>query len=268
MTRIRRPAVAGSFYPADAARLASAVDGYVAAGRTRLARLDGERTPKAIIAPHAGYVYSGPIAGTAYAAVAPEAAAIDRVVLLGPAHRVAVDGLAASSADAFATPLGEVALDRPAINHVRRRSAVVVDDTAHAAEHSLEVHLPFLQRLLHQTFALVPFAVGDASHEAVADVLEDLWGGRETLIVVSSDLSHYHDYATANRLDVDTAQAIERLEADRLGGGSACGRIPIGGLLVAARRRHLQVHRLDLRNSGDTAGSRDEVVGYGAFAIA
>jgi AmmeMemoRadiSam system protein B len=266
MTRIRRPAVAGSFYPADPAQLAAAVDGYVAAGRARLAHLDGGRAPKAIIAPHAGYVYSGPIAGSAYAAVAPEATAIERVVLLGPAHRVAVDGLAASSADAFATPLGDVAVDRPAIDRARRRSAVAVDDTAHAAEHSLEVHLPFMQRVL-TAFTIVPFAVGDASHEAVADVLEDLWGGRETLIVVSSDLSHYHDYATANRLDADTAEAIEHLDADRLGGGSACGRIPIGGLLVAAKRRHLHVHRLDLRNSGDTAGPRDEVVGYGAFAI-
>src|SRR5215472_7163062 len=168
MTTRRRPAVAGSFYPADAAQLAAAVDDYLAAGRARLVDAGQGFTPKALIAPHAGYVYSGPIAGTAYAALAAHAAAIERVVLLGPAHRVAVDGLAASSADAFATPLGDVALDRAAIDRALHGAGVAVRDAAHAAEHSLEVHLPFLQRVLPH-FALVPFAVGDTTHAAVAD---------------------------------------------------------------------------------------------------
>ena len=164
--------------------------------------------------PHAGYVYSGPIAGTAYAALAACSAGIERVVLLGPAHRIYVDGLAASSADAFATPLGDVALDRGALAHVLRRPQVGIADAAHAAEHSLEVQLPFLQRILSH-FALLPLAVGDASHGAVAEVLDDLWGGEDTLVLISSDLSHYYDYDTACRLDADTARAIETLRPRR-----------------------------------------------------
>jgi len=263
--KLRRPAVAGSFYPADPAALAAAVDGYVAAGRQHLARSGTGQRPKAVIVPHAGYVYSGPIAGTAYAAVA-GSAAIERVVLLGPAHRVYVDGLAASSADAYATPLGEIPLDRPAIDALLHRSDVAVVDAAHAAEHSLEVQLPFLQRVLGP-FRLVPLAVGAATHAVVADVLDELWGGADTLIVISSDLSHYYDYATATRLDADTAAAIETLHPERLDTESACGRIPVGGLLIAAQRRGLRGRLLDLRNSGDTAGPREEVVGYGAFAF-
>jgi AmmeMemoRadiSam system protein B len=261
----RRPAVAGSFYPADPAALAAAVDGYVAVGRQQLARRGVGETPKALIVPHAGYVYSGPIAGTAYATVA-AGVTIARVVLLGPAHRIYVDGLAASSADAFATPLGEIPLDRPAIDALLRRTQVAVIDAAHADEHSLEVQLPFLQRVLGR-FRLVPLAVGAATHTAVADVLDELWGAADTLIVISSDLSHYYDYATATRLDADTAAAIEALQPERLGTESACGRIPVGGLLIAARRRGLRGRLLDLRNSGDTAGPREEVVGYGAFAF-
>jgi AmmeMemoRadiSam system protein B len=265
--RVRPAAVAGSFYPADPGALASAVDGYLAAGRTRLEAAAHRPPPKAIIAPHAGYVYSGPIAGTVYAAVEPRAEGIERVVLLGPAHRVAVDGLAASDADAFATPLGDVPLDRVAVRDSLRHSQVRIADAAHAREHSLEVQLPFLQRLLGR-FDLLPFAVGAATHAEVADVLDDLWGGPETLIVVSSDLSHYYDHASATRMDADTAAAIEALHSERLGPESACGRIPIGGLLLAAQRHGLHARLLDLRNSGDTAGPRDEVVGYGAFALA
>jgi AmmeMemoRadiSam system protein B len=263
---VRPTAVAGSFYPADPAALAAVVDRCLASGRARLTAAGGASAPKAIIAPHAGYAYSGPIAGTAYAAVGCRAADIERVVLLGPAHRVLVRGLAASGADAFATPLGEVAIDRSGVDTALRRPQVGTVDAAHAAEHSLEVQLPFLQRVL-QRFTLVPFAVGDATHGEVAEVLDDLWGGAETLVVISSDLSHYFDYRTAARLDEDTARAIETLEPAQLGRESACGRIPVGGLLLAARRRGLHARRLDLRSSGDTAGPRDEVVGYGAFAI-
>jgi AmmeMemoRadiSam system protein B len=263
----RPAAVAGSFYPDDPETLAAAVDTHLAAGRQLLARRGAKDVPKAIIAPHAGYIYSGAIAGTVYAAVQERCAGIERVVLLGPAHRVRVDGLAASSAEAFATPLGEVPVDRVAVHDSLRHSQVHVFDAAHAAEHSLEVQLPFLQRILPH-FELIPFAVGAATHAEVAEVLDDLWGGPETLVVISSDLSHYYDYATAVQLDTDTAEAIHTLQPERLGPESACGRIPVGGLLIAAQRHGLRVAVLDLRNSGDTAGPRDEVVGYGAFALA
>jgi len=264
--RSRPPAVAGSFYPADRAALAAAVDRYLASGRTRLGSGGDDRAPKAVIAPHAGYIYSGPIAGAAYAAVQARCPSIERVVLLGPAHRVRVDGLAASSADAFVTPLGAVSIDRVAVHDSLRHPQVHVLDAAHAGEHSLEVQLPFLQRVL-SGFELIPFAVGDATHSEVAEVLDDLWGGPDTLVVVSSDLSHYYDYESAARLDAGTAAAIEGLHPERLGPESACGRIPIGGLLLAAARHGLHATRLDLRSSGDTAGPRDEVVGYGAFAF-
>lgn len=252
------------FYPADPTALRTEVDRHLAGGLARLRGAGG--AAKAIIAPHAGYRYSGPIAGTVYAALAAQAHSIHRVVLLGPAHRVHVAGLAASAADAFVTPLGEVPLDRPAVQHCLLRPQVRILDAAHAAEHSLEVQLPFLQRLLG-AFTLVPFAVGAAEHGAVADVLDELWGGPETLIVVSSDLSHYYDYDTARRLDRETAAAIESLRPEDLGPESACGRIPIGGLLVAARRHGLRVRQVDLRNSGDTAGPQGEVVGYGGFVL-
>jgi MEMO1 family protein len=262
---VRAPAVAGMFYPADPTTLGREVDRHLAGGLARLRGAGG--AAKAVIAPHAGYRYSGPIAGTVYAALAAQADSIQRVVLLGPAHRVHVAGLAASAADAFVTPLGEVPLDRPAVQRcLRLRPQVRILDAAHAAEHSLEVQLPFLQRLLG-AFTLVPFAVGAAEYDAVADVLDELWGGPETLIVVSSDLSHYYDYDTARRLDGETAAAIESLRPEDLGPESACGRIPIGGLLVAARRRGLRVRQVDLRNSGDTAGPHGEVVGYGGFVL-
>lgn len=261
---IRPPAVAGTFYPADPSVLAAAVDRYLADGRARLAHTAARGRPKALIAPHAGYVYSGSIAGTAYAALLEHCGGIERIVLLGPAHRLRVDGLAASDAEAFATPLGAVPVDRVAVHDSLRHPQVHVLEAAHAAEHSLEVQLPFLQSVLGH-FELVPFAVGAATHAEVAEVLDDLWGGAETLIIVSSDLSHYYDHAVASRLDAETAAAIETLHAERLGPDSACGRIPIGGLLLAAGRHGLRAQRLDLRNSGDTAGPRDEVVGYGAF---
>jgi len=262
---VRAPAVAGVFYPADATELAAEVDRHLAAGRARVARAGAIR-PKALIVPHAGYVYSGPIAGTGYAALGDAAAQIRRVVLVGPAHRVRVAGLAASTASAFVTPLGAVAVEHGPLVPLLASGAVGELDLAHAAEHSLEVQLPFLQRVLGE-LSIVPLAVGAASDEGVAEVLDELWGGPETLIVVSSDLSHYHDYDTAVRLDAETADAITALTPGRLGRDAACGRVAIGGLLLAAARNALHPRLLDLRNSGDTAGSRDEVVGYGAFAF-
>jgi AmmeMemoRadiSam system protein B len=260
MPTVRRPAVADVFYPGDAEELAHAVRGYIGQARP------GAPVPKALIVPHAGYVYSGPVAGSAYAALAPARELITRVILLGPAHRVPVRGLAASSAEYFVTPLGRVVLDRDAIDLTLTLPQVHVMDAAHAQEHSLEVQLPFLQQGLAH-FSLVPLVVGEADMEEVAEVLELLWGGAETLIVVSSDLSHYHDYATAQRLDAATSRAIEFLRPEDIHDEQACGRNPVKGLLHVARRRHLHAETLDLRNSGDTAGPRDQVVGYGAYAF-
>jgi AmmeMemoRadiSam system protein B len=224
-------------------------------------------TPKAIIAPHAGYVYSGPVAASAYARLAPARDTIKRVVLLGPSHFVAFDGLAATGAAAFSTPLGTVPVDTAAIRDIcSRLPQVRVRDEAHADEHALEVQLPFLQVVLAD-FKIVPLLVGEARDEEVAEVIKALWGGVETCLVISSDLSHYHDYATAQQTDSATARAIESLNWKELGVEQACGRMPICGLLNAAKERGLQCRTVDLRNSGDTSGDRDRVVGYGAFVF-
>lgn len=260
MTRIRQPAVAGSFYPAEPAPLRRMVSDFLSH-----ATVLGP-APKALIAPHAGFVYSGPIAGTAYAQLAEVRAAISRVVLLGPSHRVPFAGLAVTGADFYLTPLGPVPVDRATLDSLLELPQVHLLEQAHAFEHSLEVHLPFLQAVL-EAFSLVPLVVGDADAGEVAEVLDRVWDGPETLVVVSSDLSHYHDYATARGLDRETATRIESLARDPIDGAHACGCHPINGLLAAARKRGLQGHLLDLRNSGDTAGSRDRVVGYGAFAF-
>ena len=260
MSTIRRAAVSGSFYPGEPAALAAEVASYISAVPAA-----GGAPPKAIIAPHAGYMYSGPIAGSVYARLAPLRGRISRVVLAGPAHRVYVTGAAIPSADAFASPLGDVALDTQALARLRELPFVEVSDRAHALEHSLEVHVPFLQAVLGD-FKLVPIVVGDASPDEAAAILEALWGGPETLIVVSSDLSHYHSYDVARSCDRDTADAILSLDA-HLVPEEACGAAPINGLLQAARRRGLEPELVDLRNSGDTAGDRSRVVGYGAFAF-
>jgi AmmeMemoRadiSam system protein B len=224
-----------------------------------------EAAPKALIVPHAGYVYSGPVAASAYACLRPHRARYARVVLLGPCHRVAIPGLAASRADAFRTPLGDVALDQATVTALSNANVNVFED-AHRHEHSLEVHLPFLQATLDD-FSLVPLVVGDTSPEAVADVLRTTWGGDETLIVVSSDLCHYLPYEQARARDRSTCRAIEQFDAGRIGHADACGATPVAGLLIEARRRGLRVSTLDLRNSGDTAGGRDRVVGYGAWVF-
>ena len=259
MSIIRTPAVAGLFYPADARQLADAVQQLLAAARPHAL------TPKALIVPHAGYVYSGAIAATAYATLAPIAAHIRRVVLLGPTHRVAVHGLALPGADAFDTPLGRVMLDTAAASAIAHLPQVTISARAHALEHSLEVQLPFLQSVLPD-FTLLPLAVGMASAEEVAEVLDILWGGDETLLVISSDLSHYLPYATAQCVDGETVASILQLRQP-IAHDHACGGTPINGLIVAAQKHHLMPHLLDLRNSGDTAGSRDQVVGYAALAF-
>lgn len=259
MNPIRPAAVAGRFYPENPRELEASVRGYLAEAKPADASI-----PKAIIAPHAGYVYSGAVAATAYARLIPARGHIERVVLLGPCHRVPVRGLALSGARAFATPLGDVPIDREACGRLAELPQVQVFDASHAQEHSLEVHLPFLQIALG-SFALVPLAVGDASETEVAEVLERAWGGPETLIVVSSDLSHYLAYDDARALDATTCAAIEHLDGAAIGRDQACGRVPVRGLLALARKKKLSVATVDLRNSGDTAGPRDQVVGYGSW---
>ncbi len=258
---IRPAAVAGMFYPAHAQALRSAVQSLLA--NVRAPR--PPRTPKALIAPHAGYVYSGPIAASAYATLADARQRIRRVVLLGPVHRVPIRGLALPGADRFATPLGEVGVDAAAIAALRELPQVVESPAAHAFEHSLEVHLPFLQTVLAD-FSLVPLAVGDAAPAEVAQALERVWGGAETLIVASSDLSHYLPYEAARAADASALAAMLALEP-RLDHRQACGATPVNGLLQLARRRGMQPTLLDARNSGDTAGDRQRVVGYAALAL-
>jgi AmmeMemoRadiSam system protein B len=260
MTRVRHAAVAGQFYPADARELRETVTECIAEARTH------GPAPKAVIAPHAGYIYSGPIAGSAYARLAADRATIRRIILLGPSHRVPFLGLAAPSVEHFETPLGLIPIDRESIAAVSSLPQVVVFDRAHEGEHSLEVHLPFLQVALDE-FTLVPFAVGDASPQEVAEVLNALWGGPETRIVISSDLSHYLDYDTAARRDRATSRAIEALKYEEINTNDACGCYPVCGLLAVARERGMHAETVDLRSSGDTAGPRNHVVGYGAYVF-
>lgn len=280
-TKTRPPAVAGQFYPAKPDKLRSAIQRLLSAASAYTATRDqipthtaqserasqaAQRPPKALIVPHAGYVYSGPIAAAAYARIVAARDKITRVVLLGPAHRVAFHGLAAPSVDFFETPLGQIPIAREAIAAIARLPGVSLRDDAHAEEHSLEVQLPFLQEILGD-FHLVPLVVGRAEPEEVAAVLEALWGGLETLVLISSDLSHYENYATAQVLDEATARAIEALKPLEIAHDGACGFYPLRGLLTVVKRRGLSVRTLDLRNSGDTAGPRDRVVGYGAWAF-
>ncbi len=262
MSVIRPAAFAGSFYPADPLALMQIVDGYVADSGPA----PSGPPPKAIIAPHAGYIYSGPVAAKVYALLTPLKDTIRRVVLIGPSHRVAFRGLALGAADAWATPLGPVRVDRSAYVQVAGLPLVGELDQAHGPEHSLEVHLPFLMRVLGD-FALVPIVAGDAPADAVAALLDALWGGPETLIVVSSDLSHYLDYSACQQTDRATATAIEHLDGAAIDRDGACGRVPVSGLLLTAKRRGMSIRTLDLRNSGDTAGPKDKVVGYGAWAF-
>jgi AmmeMemoRadiSam system protein B len=261
MDWVRQPAVAGTFYPAGESELRRTVRGLL--GEVPAEAPVGD-PPKALIAPHAGYIYSGPVAASVYARLLPFRERFRRVVLLGPAHRYPFRGVAGISAAAFDTPLGRVALDREGMARLLELPQVTLLDRAHEGEHSLEVHLPFLQMVLDD-FQLIPLVVGEAPPEEVALVLEEGWGGEETLVVVSSDLSHFLSYGEAVTLDEATAEAIEALRPTDIAPDQACGRIPVKGLLLRARELGLGVERVDLRNSGDTAGSRDQVVGYGSF---
>lgn len=258
---IRLPAVSGTFYPADAQELRRMVRKFL-----QQVTHPPVLTPKAIIVPHAGYVYSGPIAASVYAKLVPVREVIKKVVLLGPAHTLPLRGLAATTAESFATPLGHVPIDHPAIESILSLPQVVLLEEAHKREHSLEVQLPFLQEVLSD-FKIIPLVVGETSPQHVSEVLEKLWGGPETLIVVSSDLSHYQDYQTAQYMDKLTSQAIEGLRPQDIHHKHACGHSPVNGLLYLAKAKGMQAKTIDLRNSGDTMGSKHQVVGYGAYAL-
>lgn len=264
MLRVRPAAVAGSFYPRDAQTLRSVVHEHLASARARVG--PSVTWPKAVIVPHAGYVYSGSVAAQAYLALDAGSEVIHRVVLVGPSHRVAFEGLAVPSHTAFETPLGRVPIDETSRRELLEARLVHERDDAHRWEHALEVQIPFLQEVL-ESFSILPILVGRASPEQVAETLERVWGGDETVVVISSDLSHYHDYETAKSMDARTAAAIERLDARRIRYEDACGRTGIQGLLQTAANHALLPQALDLRSSGDTAGGRDEVVGYGAWAF-
>jgi AmmeMemoRadiSam system protein B/AmmeMemoRadiSam system protein A len=262
MGSVRAAAVAGMFYPGDAETLGAQVEALLAGAGEPAPRLG---FPKVLVVPHAGYVYSGSIAARAYDELGAARGCVRRVVLLGPAHRVALRGLAVPTAEAFATPLGRVPVDTQALRALQDLPQVVRSDAAHALEHSLEVQLPFLQKQLGE-FSLVPLAVGIASPQEVEEVLERLWGGRETLIVVSTDLSHYHSYEEARRIDAATLARIAACDSD-IDHEEACGATPLNGLLSLARKRGLPVKLLAACNSGDTAGGKGQVVGYSSFAL-
>lgn len=260
---VRLPAVAGSFYPADPGQLTATVDALLA----DVPSPADERRPIALIAPHAGYVYSGPVAATAYARLRPWRDAIGRVVIVGPAHRVPVRGLALSSVDAFATPLGPVPVDHAGCAAILAKPGTAIHDDAHAPEHSVEVQLPFLQRVLGDGWSLVPVVAGFASAAMVAEALSDVWAAPGTLVVISTDLSHYHDQETATRLDRATAASIVAAAWERLDGARACGAAALSGALDLVRRRHERVELLHLATSADTIGPPDRVVGYGSFVV-
>lgn len=258
MSLTRQPAVAGMFYPEDPRELQAMLLDLLATADKNLP------IPKAIIAPHAGYIYSGPIAANAFACLTQATTQIQRVILLGPAHRHPFHGIAAPEADSFATPLGQIKVDQQAIIDAAKTTDINYLEIAHAQEHCLEVQLPFLQLLL-KNFTIVPLLTGQTTSANIAQTIKQLWGGKETLIIISSDLSHYHDYKTAQQLDKKAAQAIVNLKPNELDDEQACGNLPINGLLEVAIEKKLTTKLIDLRNSGDTTSNKDQVVGYGAF---
>jgi len=260
---MRPPAVAGMFYPDTASTLRADVRRMLDA--PRVSEAVDRRVPKSLIVPHAGFVYSGPVAASAYRLLADAANEVSRVVVLGPAHRVYLRGMAVPTVESFRTPLGTVPVDVWAVKALEVFPWVVSSDEAHAQEHSIEVQLPFLQSVLTD-FSLIPLVVGDCTCDQVSDVIETLWGDRETLIIVSSDLSHYLPYTQSNEVDADTTSQIVA-RAENLHGEQACGARAINGLMRVARNKGLDVEVLDVRNSGDTAGDKSQVVGYGAYAI-
>lgn len=268
MSIIRPPAVAGSFYPADADILRSEIDGLIDAA-LHSDVMQETATPKAIIVPHAGLMFSGSLAALGFATVRALKERIKRILIVGPAHRMAFQGIALAKADGFATPLGNVRCDLPALQTALALPQVQILDDAHKQEHGLEIELPFIQRLFGETadIGIVPLLVSRCSPRQVNEVIEKLWGGPETLIVISSDLSHFHDYDTAKRMDRNTRTMIEQFDAEGIGSDDACGALPVAGMLISARNRKMTIKTLGMRNSGDVTGDKSRVVGYGAWAI-
>lgn len=259
--RIRKPAVSGTFYPAKREELSATLD---LCWKHRA--VIGVPPPKAIIAPHAGYQYSGAVAASAYATWEPLAGQIQRVIVLGPSHRVALNGFAAPEAEIWQTPLGLVPIDVNVVSQLLQRGDVQRSDSAHEREHSLEVHLPFLQRVLKK-LSIVPLVVGHAAPEQVASLLASVWGGPETLVVVSTDLSHYHPYAEAQRIDAETVSSIQNLDVAGLHPDRACGATAVAGLLHFAKARGMKLQVADVRNSADTVGDPERVVGYASCLL-
>ncbi|MGC9456998.1 MAG: AmmeMemoRadiSam system protein B [Halothiobacillaceae bacterium] len=266
MPQVRPTAVAGLFYPDDPQTLQQAVSDLLATAEASPLPVDGT-PPKALIAPHAGYPFSGPVAASAYRLLAPLRGRIRRVIVIGPSHRVAFAGLAVPTVDAFDSPLGRVPVDQELARQLAALPSVRMDDLPHAQEHSLEVQIPFLQEVLGGGFSLLPIVVGNAAPEDVAEVLRQAWTDPDTLLVVSTDLTHFLDYDSATRIDRVTSDAILRMDGGRIRPEHACGYLPLQGFLQLARERGMQGEILDLRNSGDTAGPRGSVVGYGAYAF-
>lgn len=260
--RIRSAAVAGTFYPQSAQQLQTEIHQLLKENKRSN---DVSGTLKALIVPHAGYIYSGAIAATAYNILKNSAHNIHRVILLGPSHRVALRGMAMSDCDVFTTPLGNIALDTNALKDLQTFANIKIVPEAHTWEHSLEVQLPFLQSVLND-FLLIPLVVGLTSADEVAQLLEPFWQDQHTLIVISSDLSHYLTYQQAKEQDSDTSRLIES-KYFQLHGEQACGCYPLNGLLKLTSNQEVKIVTLDQRNSGDTAGDRNRVVGYGAYAV-
>lgn len=268
MTIIRPPAIAGTFYPAAPDMLRSEIDGLIHAA---VKSQTGNDTPipKAIIVPHAGLMFSGAIAALGFATVRALKGTVKRIVIIGPAHRMAFQGIAIARADGFATPLGDVRCDLAGLQAALAWPQVQILDEAHRLEHGLEIELPFIQRLFGEDadIGIVPLLVSRCSAWQVHEVIEALWGGPETLIVISSDLSHFHDYDTAKRIDDNTRVMIERFDAESITSGDACGALPVAGMLISARKRGMRIGTLGMCNSGDITGDKSRVVGYGAWAV-
>ena len=257
MHKIKNPAVSGAFYPAEPGVLSKMVDEFYESVEWQ------GQPPKAIIAPHAGYIYSGIVAACAYKCLA-DMPYIKNIVLIGPSHFLPFSGIAYSDCDIFMTPLGEISVNEKLFTQTTSIPATQLINAAFTREHCLEVQLPFLQKILND-FTIMPLLVGAADKQTVATVLENLWGDDQTLIVISSDLSHYHDYQTAQQMDNATCQSIENLDADDIRDDAACGRVAIRGLLHLAKQKQMRVQKLIQINSGDTAGDKNRVVGYGAY---
>jgi len=268
MTIIRPPAVAGTFYPADADLLRSEIDGLMDAA-FKSEQAQGDAIPKAIIVPHAGLMFSGAIAALGFAKVRALKGTVKRIVIVGPAHRMAFQGVALAKADGFATPLGTVKCDLAALQSALALPQVQILDDAHVHEHGLEIELPFIQRLFGEDaeIAIVPLLVSRCGARHVHELIEALWGGPETLIVISSDLSHFHEYDTAQKMDRRTRDMIERFDAEGIDSNDACGALPIAGMLMSARKRGMRIKTLGMANSGDVSGDKSRVVGYGAWAV-